>query len=225
MYSKIKTIIKSNNFIYKNIIIIINIFNKIKFLLKNWKYSNKKYWEKRWKDFINEDYQKWIYDQHFWILEKIKTYKPKKILEIWCWFWRNIKFIKDNIDYEIDIIWIDISNTLIKQAKSYLHWYDNITLYESDILSLDKNINYDLILIHWVFMHISKDDFRKNRDYLNSLNFNYLLEVEEIKLEKVWKIKNENINWFTFSHNYLNMNENIKKFIIKNNLICLDIKK
>ena len=114
MYSKIKTIIKSNNFIYKKKIIIINIFNKIKFLLKNWKYSNKKYWEKRWKDFINEDYQKWIYDQHFWILEKIKTYKPKKILEIWCWFWRNIKFIKDNIDYEIDIIWIDISNTLIK---------------------------------------------------------------------------------------------------------------
>lgn len=222
--NKLKLIIRKNKYLYRFIVFLINLKIKFIFILKNWKYDWKKYWEERWKKFINEDYQKWIYEQHYWILDKIRLYKPKKILEIWCWFGRNIKFIKDNIDFDVEIVWIDISENLINEAKKFLKNYDNINLKVSDILILNENEKFDLILIHWVFMHISFKDFIKNRDKLYRLNFKNLIEVEEIVLNQKWIIKKENINWFTFSHNYLNLDENIIEYSINNNLIYLDIK-
>lgn len=198
---------------------------KIFFWLKNGKYSWKDYWEKRGKDFIKESYQVGIYDQHYWILEKIKLYKPKNILEIGCGFWRNIKFIKDNYSKDIHITWIDISESLIVEATQFLKDYQDITLYQSDILSLDANVHYDMILIHGVFMHIPTQEFLLNRKHLLSLSYNSILEVEEVQLGQGNKILNKNINGFTFSHNYLHWNENIREHVIKNDLIYLDISK
>lgn len=200
-----------------------NVRNKILFFFKYGSYDPKKYWEKRWKTFIQESYQLQIHDSHYWVLSKIKKYKPKTILEIGCGFWRNIKFLKDNLDFSFEITGIDISQELIRQAGSFLDQYEGVDLQVFDILSLDISKEFDLVLIHGVFMHIPFDSFLENRRKLYTLNYKHLIEVEEVVLDERWMIKTENINGYTFSHNYLNLNENIVEKDIKNNLLYLDI--
>lgn len=223
MLRKIKKYIKSHKTIYKWVLKWMNVWNKILFFFKYGSYDPKKYWEKRWKTFIQESYQLQIHDSHYWVLSKIKKYKPKTILEIGCWFWRNIKFLKDNLDFPFEITGIDISQELICQAKSFLDQYQGVELEVSDILSLDISKEFDLVLIHGVFMHIPFNGFLENRRKLYTLNYKHLIEVEEVVLDERWMIKTENINGYTFSHNYLNLDENIVEKDIKNNLLYLDI--
>lgn len=223
MLKKIKKYIKSHRIIYKWVLKRVNIRNKILFFLQNGSYDAKKYWEKRWKTFIQESYQFQIHDSHYWVLDKIKKYKPKTILEIGCWFWRNIKFLKDNLDFPVEIMGIDISQELINNAKSFLDKYENVHLQVSDILSIDTSKAFDLILIHGVFMHIPFDGFLENRKKLHTLNYKHLIEVEEVVLDEKWIIRGQNINGYTFSHNYLDLDENIVEKDIRNNLLYLDI--
>lgn len=41
-----------------------------------------------------------------------------RVLELWCWDWRVLNYIKKNTDKKISYIWIDISNKLLQIAKN-----------------------------------------------------------------------------------------------------------
>lgn len=155
-------------------------------------YQPKSFWEKLGKTFFDDDYQRGIYEQHRWIAEKIKQLKPKNILEVGCGFGRNIKFLVDSGFPAKKITGVDISSSMLKQAREYLSGI-SIKLIESDASSLPfKDETFDLCLLHGILMHIPPDKIDATVKEIVRVSKEYVLCVEQ----------NYNGNKFTFVHQY-----------------------
>ena len=99
------------------------------------------------------------------ILNEIQKYWKKEIsiLEFWCWWWRCIKYLNENIKWiKINYTWIDISKELLKFAQK-----DNPkdTFICDDISNYIKKTtqeSFDFIIWIASFQHIEQEPERLN---------------------------------------------------------------
>lgn len=108
----------------------------------------------------NKHRSDWIH-----ILNEIQKYWKNEIsiLEFWCWWWRCIKYLNENLKWiKIDYTWIDISKELLKYAQkdnpNDKFICDDITNY---IKKADQE-NFDFIIWIASFQHIEKEFERLN---------------------------------------------------------------
>ena len=96
------------------------------------------------------------------------------ILEFWCWWWRCIKYLNENLKWiKINYIWIDISNELLKYAKkdnpNNNFICDNICNYIQKV----PPETFDFIIWIASFQHIEQEDKRLNlmKNFYKSLKY------------------------------------------------------
>ena len=108
----------------------------------------------------NKHRNDWIH-----IINEIQKYWKKEIsiLEFWCWWWRCIKYLNENLKWiKINYVWVDISNELLKYAKKD-NQKDNFI--RDDICDYIQKIpqeNFDFIIWIASFQHIEKEIERLN---------------------------------------------------------------
>lgn len=108
----------------------------------------------------NKHRNDWIH-----ILNEIQKYWKKEIsiLEFWCWWWRCIKYLNENLKWiKIKYIWVDISKELLKYAKKDNQKNEFIC---DNILDYIKKIpqeSFDFIIWIASFQHIEKEFERLN---------------------------------------------------------------
>lgn len=178
-------------------------------------YKPKEFWDS-WADtFMEDNWQVQTHVQHQWILQKIKDVKPKHILEIGCGFGRNIKFLINNGINPKKITGVDISPKMIKHANKYIA-NNSIRLLVADACNLPfRHREFDLILIHGVFMHVPPKEIQKVIKEVLRVSKKYIINVEQ----------NYNGNKYTFVHNYKKIYEDNKAYIkehISNRKVGLD---
>ena len=97
------------------------------------------------------------------VLNEIQKYWKKEIsiLEFWCWWWRCIKYLHENLKWiKINYTWVDISDELLKFAQK-----DNPKekFICEDICNYTKKThqeNFDFIIWIASFQHIEKESER-----------------------------------------------------------------
>lgn len=97
------------------------------------------------------------------VANEIQSYWKKEIsiLEFWCWWWRCIKFLNENLKWiKINYTWVDISENLLAFAKK-----DNPgdKFVCDDIINYIKTISqesFDFIIWIASFQHIKKHEQR-----------------------------------------------------------------
>lgn len=77
-----------------------------------------------------------------------------KILDLWCWDWRFLKFLEKKTFKQIDYEWVDISYKLIeiaqKQNKKWNFFVDSM----ENFLFKQNQQKYDFVLMNASFQHI-----------------------------------------------------------------------
>ena len=99
------------------------------------------------------------------ILDELQKYWEKEIsiLEFWCWWWRCIKYLNENIKWiKINYTWIDISKELLKYAQTdnpkEKFICDDICKYIQKV----PQETYDFIIWTASFQHIEQESERLN---------------------------------------------------------------
>lgn len=176
-------------------------------------YKPKEFWDMWSKTFMDDLWQRQIHPQHEWILKKVLSLRPKEILEVGCGFGRNIKFlIEKGINPGI-ITGVDLSPKILAKAKEYIK-NNKVKLMEGDVKNLPfQDRNFDLTLVHGVFMHVKPDDVEKAVKEVAKVTKKDLIVVEQ----------NYGGNEFTFIHDYSTLfkNFNVAEYI-KNDKLGLD---
>lgn len=90
--------------------------------------------------------------------------KKLKILDIWCWNWRLLNYLKENL-FDFEYLWIDSSSWMIEEAKK-LHKEFNFQIL--DMIEIDKIPDkFDTIFLIASFHHLKSDKDRI--DVLNKI--------------------------------------------------------
>ncbi len=157
----------------------------------------------------------------------IKNKKNTLILDIWCWNWRLLKYLK-NLNFSFDYLWIDSSIKMITEAKKSFKEYKFKLLKMENVDKLKTK--FDIIFLIASFHHI---DWEKKRlDVLkkikNCLNLNgyvfftnwNLLEINNFKKYKSsflwnWDFKIKIWSYLRYYH-WFNINELNNLFKISN---------
>ena len=156
--------------------------------------------------------------------------KNDKVLDFWCWIWRNFYLLND---FEFIPYWIDISETAINYAKKNINYnWKKMHLEISNGKKLQfENEFFISIISHWVFDSMEFKCAIQN-----------LIECERV-LKKWWYIYIDLISWYDSNHeinfnweeivknnfekdtiqSYFNV-EKIKLFVSYTNLIIEDLK-
>lgn len=123
-----------NNWRKLGIIIKIRLLFMYKDHILNWNI----YYEKMW-TWVSWWFEK--YDEH------IKNYfdyydfdKKLKVLDVWCWYWKNSKYILDN---KFDLVGIDCWSKPIKCCKDNINWWEFILW---DIITYKFEKSFDIII-------------------------------------------------------------------------------
>jgi len=102
-------------------------------------------------------------NEGIYILNEIKIYWKKEIsiLEFWCWWWRCIKYLNENLKWiKINYTWVDISDKLLEYAKKDNPKNEFIC---DDIWNYIQNKTQETFdFIIWIasFQHIKQDSER-----------------------------------------------------------------
>lgn len=161
-------------------------------------YKPKEFWEKWANTFMDDPWQVMVHPQHKWMAEKVRDVNPKNILEVGCGFGRNIKFLIEKGISPEKMTGVDISPRMLSKAEEYIGNKD-VKLIEADVRSLPfKNKEFDLTLVHGVFMHVKPENIR-----------DVVRESFRVSKSLIIVEQNYNGNEFTFVHDYKNL---YKKF-------------
>jgi len=73
--------------------------------------------------------------------------RNKKIVDLWSWTWKMLRFFER--EYKMKVIWfeIDISNVIISKIINKLLWYKNITTKRKNYFDVDLS-DFDFIYIY-----------------------------------------------------------------------------
>ena len=106
----------------------------------------------------NKHRNDWIH-----ILNEIQKYWKQEIsiLEFWCWWWRCIKYLHENLKWiKINYIWVDISNELLKYAKKDNPKDKFICEDICNYIQKAPQENFDFIIWIASFQHIERHEER-----------------------------------------------------------------
>lgn len=174
-------------------------------------YNPRIFWNKWGETFINESWQHKIFPQHKSILNFVKNENPENILEIGCGFGRNINYLINNGINPGSITGIDISESMIDSARSFLK-NNKIKLKVADVILLPfKENSFDFVLSYSVLMHISKEKLDKALSEIIRVAKKNIIIVEQNYKPK----KTEEASWYTFIHDYKKNLKNKKARIVK----------
>lgn len=203
----------------------------IKKLLKNIKdqYNPDKFWQEWGKTFINDPIQRKLYPQHKWILKILNYEKPKTLVEVGCGFGRNIKYILENYPHPLAITGMDVSSTMLANAKKYLKDYlksknAKIKLKRASILDLPfPNSSLDLVLCHGTLMHVEPANIKQAISEIIRISRKTIIVVEENDSIKSLNGKPyQKINYYTYTYPYRQLFEKegaeILKYLRRNQL-------
>ncbi|MCT7527163.1 MULTISPECIES: class I SAM-dependent methyltransferase [Aliarcobacter] len=181
-------------------------------------FSKKLYWDMRGKTFKNEwgGYQVQYYEQHWLLKDMVEKLKPTSILDAGCGFGRNTKFLIEECGVEPSAITaFDFSKSMIKEAEKFLgNDFNKLNdIRQADILNMPfQKDSFDLVLIHGVMMHI---DFKNEPKAINEVL--RVAKKDIIQIEEYYENKiNENINEYTYCHNYKKLYKNIEIIELEN---------
>lgn len=167
-------------------------------------YNPKEFWEIMGDRLLEEKYQRQIHEDHFWLLEKIKELKPRKILEVGCGFGRNLRFLLDNFNLSIELTGVDIVEKMIDHAHAYVGEESNLELKVADIRNLPFQDNeFDLVFTHGTLMHIPENDIKLSLQELARVSRKDVICIEETFIKKNHpKDKVYKPNKYTFVYGY-----------------------
>ena len=167
----------------------------------------------------NKHRNDWIH-----ILNEIQKYWKKEIsiLEFWCWWWRCIKYLHENLKWiKINYIWVDISNELLKYAKK-----DNPKdkfICEDISKYIQKTAQEQFDFIIWIasFQHIEQENERlslmknfyrtlkywwklimTNRSFSNRFSKKYNKEIIKSILKTIYTFWNHKRNDLSIPRKY-----------------------
>lgn len=120
------------------------------------------------KEFYNSEAEKFsdtrkkYWPEFSYILEEIESHEKEflKILEIWCWDWRFLNYIKKNSSKKISYTWVDLSENLISIATQNNPKSEFIIWDMCDVLESMKQQQYDIVIAIASFQHIYSYDKR-----------------------------------------------------------------
>lgn len=192
-------------------------------------YNPDKFWQEWGKTFIDDPVQHTIYPQHKWILKIINYEKPKTLVEVGCGFGRNIKYILENYPHPLAITGMDVSSTMLANAKKYLKDYlksknAKIKLKRASILDLPfPSSSLDLVLCHGVLMHVEPANIKQAISEIIRISRKTIIVVEENDSIKSLNGKPyQKINYYTYTYPYRQLFEKegagILKYLRRNQL-------
>lgn len=161
--------------------------------------------------------QRKIYESFF--IEYLNTNKIKSFLDIWCWNWNLVILLAEKFK-NIKFYWIDIDKNSCDEAKDKIKKLNlnNIEIINEDIFNI-KNINiWNVDLVTWFFVF---HEFIWN-DIEKLLTNIFLIFSPKILLLKEFTppnskidIKNDNIDSFYITYNFIHNLTNQKTFSIR----------
>lgn len=166
-------------------------------------YNPKEYWKQRGQTFINEEYQRGLYWQHDWMLDKLMEIQPATLLEVGCGFGRNLRFMTRNLPDETRYVGVDLSQSMLQHAQCFLSGLP-IPLINANALSLPfGHASFDVILLHGVFMHIPPSQVDTAISEVKRVARNHILVCEQnYSGQTPDGHGNVQINDFTFAYDY-----------------------
>jgi SAM-dependent methyltransferase len=181
--------------------LISKIRNKTFFLLRNG-YAPREFWND-WSDiYYNQPYRKEVNQSHFWLLERTKRISPQSILEVGCGFGKNIKLLDKNTTRPTKFFGLDISESMVKKAKTYMP--KNAFFLCGDILNLPfPDSCFDLVFTHGSLMHVSPENLPQAIQEIRRTAKNDIIIIEEVLWGNIQQKKTiTQLNEYTFIHDY-----------------------
>jgi len=151
-----------------------------------------------------------------YILNEIQKYWKKEIsiLEFWCWWWRCIKYLNENLKWiKINYTWIDISKELLKYAQKDNPKDKFICDDIIDYIKKTTQESFDFIIWTASFQHIEKESERlnlmknfykalkywwklimTNRSYSNRFSKKYKKEIIKSIIKTIYTFWNHKLN-------------------------------
>jgi SAM-dependent methyltransferase len=158
-------------------------------------YEPSRYWGIWGRVFASEEYQKRILPQHEWLWEQISAAKPATVLEVGCGFGRNLRFLRDRGIPEHSLAGVDVSDTMLKQARHQLKGAD---LRKEDARRLPfEPAAFDLVFTMGLCMHIPPPEVRECIRGLARV-----ARRDVVLIEEWYPDKRGAINPYTFVHDY-----------------------
>ena len=94
-------------------------------------------------------------------------FSNKKVLEVWCWWWWKSVYIAEK--YNSEIIWIDIQDNFLTQAKDFARQKEvdkTVHFYNESALDTGFEVDsFDLIIMSDVLEHIPETEKLLNEMY------------------------------------------------------------
>ena len=168
-------------------------------------YEPARYWTRRGRVFVDEEYQRGIYPQHEWLAKRIESLQALSLLEVGCGFGRNLRFLAQRLERPPRMNGVDISPTMLRSARNYLRDFPEIQLQAGNAARLPLNeSSVDVVLLHGVLMHQAPEQGLHALCEALRVARVAVLGVEEITRE--WSeetIGSEPINNVTWCHPYV----------------------
>jgi ubiquinone/menaquinone biosynthesis C-methylase UbiE len=157
--------------------------------------SPKVIWKLRGVTFHNEEYQKRIFSQHEWLVEKVNKLNVQNVLEVGCGFGRNLELLSMAIDHPIEISGADISKQMLRQAGKIPNIDKNNLHQASAGRQPFDDMTFDLVFTHGLLMHIEPKNLAETLREICRVSRKYVIIIEQINAGDA--------NSYTFSHSYL----------------------
>lgn len=185
------------------------------------------------KDFYNQEAKKYTETRkkHRWdveiLLQTIQTHPENKIriLEIWCGSGRFLEHLKQIKDKKIDYIWVDISESLIQEAKKIKNPTNIKTEFICqnmlNYLKDSKQESFDIVIWIASFQHLAdkKQRHLASKHIYKTLKYDWLFIMtnRSFSTRFLQKYRQTIIkNWLSKLLNYKNIERNSLKIAWKN---------
>lgn len=150
------------------------------------------FWKETGKTYINYYIHNHVYQrQEFVLLEYLKNLQFKSVLELGCGFGRLTNLLMDTFDIDT-YVGLDVSPDQLSHIKPR----KNLILQNSDILSFETNMKFDLVLSAEVLMHQLPSDMEAIVAKMKSWSKKHIINIDYYT-----NIKEELAN-FNFMHDY-----------------------
>ena len=132
---------------------------------------------------------------------------PKNILILGFWAWSYAKYFKDYLWEKINIVWVEIDDTMINIAKNEFN-LENINYFNLDYLEALKILNNKNKKFDIIFIDLYDEDSKIPTSLNNTKNIKNIIQL----LNKNWELI---VNFANYKENYSYYKE-IEEKIIQN---------